>query len=195
MMALDDPEHMIGLHLTNLDVAPYTGPGSRPLSLRPERCVTSHTAVRVVAGWRGGYKAIQSTRPQTLGLRPDRLTRRTSCWGSWKWRLWSDSGGDLDRRFPSGHPPTTVHAVLGDPKQSARPIRDYYYNRWHCGDDRSGRLRPRADRGRRGSRTSSRRKECRRGNGSERPYNVRRFTPMPRGGHFVAGRGTRSRRR
>ena len=31
-MALDDPAPMLGIHLSNLDVAPYTGPGSRPLS-------------------------------------------------------------------------------------------------------------------------------------------------------------------
>ncbi len=29
-MALDDPGPLIGLHLTNLELTPYTGPGSRP---------------------------------------------------------------------------------------------------------------------------------------------------------------------
>ena len=31
-MALNDPEPMIGVHLSNLEIAPYTGPGARPLS-------------------------------------------------------------------------------------------------------------------------------------------------------------------
>ncbi len=31
-MALDDPAPMLGIHLSDLDIAPYTGPGSRPLS-------------------------------------------------------------------------------------------------------------------------------------------------------------------
>src|SRR5215472_3161199 len=31
-MALDTPEALIGLHLSTLDLPPYTGPGSRPLS-------------------------------------------------------------------------------------------------------------------------------------------------------------------
>src|SRR5262245_18417074 len=31
-MALIDPKPMIGVHLSNLEIAPYTGPGSRPLS-------------------------------------------------------------------------------------------------------------------------------------------------------------------
>lgn len=32
VMALDDPDAMIGLHVSNLEIAPYTGPRSRPLS-------------------------------------------------------------------------------------------------------------------------------------------------------------------
>src|ERR1044071_7644810 len=31
-MALNNPEPMIGVHLSNLEITPYTGPGSRPLS-------------------------------------------------------------------------------------------------------------------------------------------------------------------
>ena len=31
-MALDNPEPMIGVHLSNLEIPPYTGPGSRQLS-------------------------------------------------------------------------------------------------------------------------------------------------------------------
>src|SRR5690349_9811385 len=31
-MALIDPAPMIGVHLSNLEIAPYTGPGARPLS-------------------------------------------------------------------------------------------------------------------------------------------------------------------
>jgi hypothetical protein len=31
-IALKDPSSMIGVHLSNLEIAPYTGAGSRPLS-------------------------------------------------------------------------------------------------------------------------------------------------------------------
>src|SRR5213076_417191 len=31
-MALDDPERVIGLHLTNFEIPAYAGPGSEPLS-------------------------------------------------------------------------------------------------------------------------------------------------------------------
>src|SRR6201981_440001 len=62
-MALDDPAPMLGIHLSGLDLAPYTGPGSRPLSAAEEAYLAQYQR------WREedrGYGAIQSTRPQTL---------------------------------------------------------------------------------------------------------------------------------
>src|SRR5262245_48035329 len=58
----DHPEALIGLHLSTLDVSPYTGPGSWPLSAA-ERAYLEHNA----AWWHaeGGYKALQATKPQT----------------------------------------------------------------------------------------------------------------------------------
>ncbi len=63
-MALDDPGPIIGVHLSNLEIPPYTGPESRPTS-QAERTYLE----RSEAWWQreGGYKAIQSTKPQTLG--------------------------------------------------------------------------------------------------------------------------------
>jgi hypothetical protein len=72
-MALDDPAPMLGIHLSNLDLAPYTGPGSRPLSAAERAYLAQYQR------WREddrGYGAIQSTRPQTHQLRPQRLTSR-----------------------------------------------------------------------------------------------------------------------
>ena len=63
-MALDDPAPMLGIHLSNLDLAPYTGPGSRPLSTAERAYLAQYQR------WREddrGYGAIQSTRPQTVG--------------------------------------------------------------------------------------------------------------------------------
>jgi pimeloyl-ACP methyl ester carboxylesterase len=63
-MALDEPASVLGIHLSNLDIAPYTGPGSRPLSEAERAYLTQYQR------WREddrGYGAIQSTRPQTVG--------------------------------------------------------------------------------------------------------------------------------
>ncbi len=64
LMALDDPAPMIGIHLNNLEITPYMGPQSRPLSAAEQNYLARNEAFRVTEG---GYKAIQSTKPQTLG--------------------------------------------------------------------------------------------------------------------------------
>ena len=78
-MALDDPAPMLGIHLSNLDLAPYTGPGSRPLSAAERAYLAQYQR------WREedrGYGAIQSTRPQTVsyGLNDSPAWRRPGYW-------------------------------------------------------------------------------------------------------------------
>jgi hypothetical protein len=47
----------------------------------------------------GGYKAIQSTKPQIVGYGLNDLPGGLAAWVLDKWRSWFDSGGDLDGRF------------------------------------------------------------------------------------------------
>ena len=181
-MALDDPEPMIGVHLSNLDNGPYTGPGSRPLS-GAERAYLD-----VSQRWyeaEGGYKAIQSTKPQTVGYGLNDSPAGLASWVLEKWRSWSDSGGDLDGRF-SREFLLTVLTIFWATQTIAPSMRDYYDNR-RAGLYTLGRgdfvdvptaiavyanhfvpegAPPRE--------------------WAERLYNVRQWTPMPRGGHFAA---------
>ena len=62
-MALDDPDLMIGIHLNNLEITPYTGAGARPVSQAERTYIERNEAF-----WKEehGYKAIQSKKPQTL---------------------------------------------------------------------------------------------------------------------------------
>src|SRR4029079_4345470 len=46
-----------------------------------------------------GYKAIQSTKPQTLGYGLNDSPAGLAAWIVEKWRSWGDSSGDPDRRF------------------------------------------------------------------------------------------------
>ena len=87
-MALNNPEPMIGVHLSNLEIAPYTGPGARPLSAA-ERTYRE----RNEAFWQEeyGYKAIQSTKPQTLGYGLNDSPAGLAAWILEKWRSWADS--------------------------------------------------------------------------------------------------------
>jgi len=181
-MALDDPEPMIGVHLSNLDNAPYTGPGARPLS-GAERAYLD-----VSQRWykaEGGYKAIQSTKPQTVGYGLNDSPAGLAAWVLEKWRSWSDSGGDLDGRF-SREFLLTVLTIFWATQTIAPSIRDYYDNR-RAGLYTLGRgdfvdvptaiavfanhfvpegAPPRE--------------------WAERLYNIRQWTPMPSGGHFAA---------
>ena len=95
-MALDDPAPMLGIHLSNLDLAPYTGPGSRPLSEAERAYLAQYER------WRDddrGYGAIQSTRPQTVGYGLNDSPAGLAAWILEKWRGWADSAGDIDATF------------------------------------------------------------------------------------------------
>jgi pimeloyl-ACP methyl ester carboxylesterase len=182
-IALNDPKPMIGVHLSNLEIAPYTGPGSRPLSAA-ERTYRE----RNEAFWQEeyGYKAIQSTKPQTLGYALNDSPAGLAAWILEKWRSWADSRGNLDERISRDFLLTTV-TLYWVTQTITSSMRDYFDN-----DNKRFRItlgqqafvdvptgiavfaNNFVDEG-----TPPR-------EWAERLYNVRRWTPMPRGGHFVA---------
>lgn len=180
-MALDDPDAMLGIHLSNLDVQPHTAPPSRPLS-DAERAYVAQQ--RRWADVDRGYGAIQSTRPQTLGYGLNDSPAGLAAWVIEKWRSWADSEGHPERRFSRDFLLTmvTLYWVTQTITSSAR---DYYDNRWFgdtIGPDDFVRV-PTAvavfanqfiDDG-----TPPR-------EWAERLYDVRQWTPMDRGGHFAA---------
>ena len=86
-MALDEPERMVGLHLSNLEIPPYTGPGSRSLSEAERAFVAQY---QQWSDTERGYSAIQSTKPQTLGYGLNDSPAGMAAWILEKWRSWSD---------------------------------------------------------------------------------------------------------
>jgi len=177
-MALDDPAPMLGIHLSNLDLAPYTGPGSRPLSAAEQAYLAQYQR------WREedrGYGAIQSTRPQTLSYGLNDSPAGLAAWVLEKWRGWADSGGDIEATFSRDFLLTVV-TLYWATQTIASSMRDYVDNRSLAAelsladavtvptavavfhqfiDDGTP---PREWAG--------------------RLYDIRRWTPMPRGGHF-----------
>ena len=182
-MALDDPARMIGIHLHNLEVWPYTGPGSRPLSQ------AESTYLEDVRQWdevERGYSAIQSTKPQTVGYALNDSPVGLAAWILEKWRSWGDSGGDLEGRFSRDFLLTMV-TLYWVTETIVPSVRDYYDNRWHGAygkalgpDDRvnvptavalfDNHFVPEGHVPR---------------EWAERLYNIQRWTSMPRGGHFA----------
>ena len=182
-MALTDPESMIGVHLSNLEIAPYAGPGARPLS-SAEQAYRERNAEFWQTEY--GYKAIQSTKPQTLAFGLNDSPAGLAAWIVEKWRSWSDSRGDLDKRFSRDFLLTTV-TLYWVTQTIASSMRDYFDNdnrrfRVTIGPDVFVRVptgvaifdQTFVDEG-----TPPR-------EWVERLYNVRRWTAMPRGGHFAA---------
>ena len=181
-MALKDPEPMIGVHLSNLEITPYTGPEAQPLSAA-ERTYLE----RSQAFWQeeSGYKAIQSTKPQTLAYGLSDSPAGLAAWILEKWRSWADSRGDLDGRFSRDFLLTTV-TLYWVTQTIASSMIDYYDNdnkrfRVTIGPEQFVNVPTGiavfannfVDEG-----TPPR-------EWAERLYNVRRWTPMPRGGHFA----------
>jgi pimeloyl-ACP methyl ester carboxylesterase len=179
-MALDQPEPMIGLNLSNLELTPYIGPGSRPLT-DGERAFIEQTAQ-----WDSverGYSSIQSTKPQTVGYALNDSPAGLAAWILEKWRSWTDSGGDLNAHFSRDFLLTIV-TLYWVTRNMPTSIRDYYDNRWAgapIGSDDFVRVPtgvavfanhfiPEGEPPR---------------EWVERLYNVRRWTRMPSGGHFA----------
>jgi pimeloyl-ACP methyl ester carboxylesterase len=182
-MALDEPEPLLGLHLTNLEISPYTGPGSRPFSdgelAYLEQCDRWDATERA-------YNAIQSTKPQTLAYGLNDSPAGLAAWIVEKWRAWSDSGGDLEARFSTDFLLTVVSLFwFGETMPTSN--RDYFDNRRWQGEPRLG------PEDRVGVPTAVAHfphsfvsegdmpREW-----AERLYELARWTPMPRGGHFAA---------
>ncbi len=181
-MALDEPQPLIGLHLTNLELSPYLGSGSRPLSDAERRYLQQ--ADQWDATERG-YTAIQSTKPQTLSYALTDSPAGLAAWILEKWRSWSDSGGEVESRFSRDFLLTilTMYWVTGTIGPS---MRDYFDNRRWQGEPRLGpgdRVRvptavavfphmfvPEGEPPR---------------EWAERLYDIRRWTRMSSGGHFA----------
>jgi pimeloyl-ACP methyl ester carboxylesterase len=171
-MALDDPGPLIGLHLTNLEITPWTSPGSR-LSAA-EQAYLQHT--RRWDQTERGYTAIQSTKPQTLGYALNDSPAGLAAWILEKWRSWSDSRGDVESRFSRDFL-LTVATLYWATATITSSMRDYYDNRRWQGEPRLG---P-ADLVRVPIPEGEPPREW-----AERLYDVHRWTVMPRGGHFAS---------
>ncbi len=180
LMGLDNPEPLVGIHLIDLDVRPDIGPGSTPLSAAERVYLVQNDA------WlqtEGGYKAIQATKPQTLAYALNDSPAGLAAWILEKWRSWSDSGGDLDARFSRDFLLTNL-TIYWTTQSITTSMRDYYDNRWFSvglgpedfvdvptGFVVTRQFAPEGEPPRKWV---------------ERLYDVRHWTVLPRGGHFLA---------
>jgi pimeloyl-ACP methyl ester carboxylesterase len=196
-LALEHPERLLGIHVTRA-ADPYVGPGAAPLTgaeqaLRPAR-----------ARWHeaeGGYAHLQRTRPQSLAFGLADSPVGLAAWILEKWRSWSDCDGEVTRRFSNDQLLTTVmlYWVTGTIASSFRFHRDWALGAASLPEaltvalaDRdevpAGVVRPlgRDERIQVPAAVALFDYPCPR-EWAERAYgDLRRFTDMPRGGHFTA---------
>jgi pimeloyl-ACP methyl ester carboxylesterase len=178
-MAIENPGPIIGIHLTTMELWPPTGEGTRPLTEAESAYVAQ---VRQWDEVERGYSAVQSTRPQTLGYALNDSPAGLAAWILEKWRAWSDSGGDLDVHFSRDFLLTllTLYRVTETITPS---MRDYFDNRWHGGEIQAG-TRVQVPMGFANFDKSYVSEGSPPQEWVERLYDVRQWTPMPRGGHF-----------
>jgi pimeloyl-ACP methyl ester carboxylesterase len=179
-MALDDPKPMIGIHLSNLELSPVLTESSPPLS-QAERAYLS-----VRQRWddsERGYSSIQSTKPQTVGYGLNDSPAGLAAWIVEKWRSWTDNGGDLDARLSRDFILTLI-TIYWATETITTSMRDYFDNRWHRVPLAPGDF-VRVPTGfanfcKQLVFEGEPPREL-----AERLYDVRRWTPMPAGGHFA----------
>jgi pimeloyl-ACP methyl ester carboxylesterase len=181
-LALQQPDAVLGVHLSTLELDPHLGPGAPPPT-PAERAWLDRSA----AWWadEGGYKAVQSTRPQTLAYGLTDSPAGLAAWVGEKWRAWADPAGATGRGHDAWAAPDALLTVLTLYWATGcigPSMRDYHDNRHHpvdLGPDERVRVPtavalfadPAGDPPR---------------EWVERLYDVVRWTPMPRGGHFAA---------
>ena len=174
-MAFKYPQHLAGIHLNLLPLVrtPPSGDTDDVVAFRKE-----------LDNWvneESGYLTIQGTRPQTLAYGLNDSPVGLAAWIVEKYRVWSDCGGDVERRFSKDELLTTImlYWVTGSIGSSFWP----YYARRHQGWPIPADTRievptayasfprdilhpPRAM--------------------AERTFNIQRWTMFEQGGHFAA---------
>jgi pimeloyl-ACP methyl ester carboxylesterase len=177
-MAADAPERLIAMHTMMPGFPPpVVGTDVRPLS-GAER---AHAEVQ--ARWEreeGGYNLLQETRPQTLAYGLHDSPAALAAWILEKWRAWTDPVGDPERAFSRDLLLTNV--TLYWVTETANAANRSYYER--ARDPRRITRRITVPTGVALSTEAVQRVPRER---AERGYaDIRRWTELPRGGHFFA---------
>ncbi|HXJ77123.1 MAG TPA: alpha/beta fold hydrolase [Candidatus Methylomirabilis sp.] len=171
------PDRLAGIHVTLLGVR-------RDLPAPVDPTDEERTYLEELRKWEReetGYQWIQGTKPQTLAYGLTDSPVGLAAWIVEKFRTWSDSGGDVERRFSKDVLLTNImlYWITGAINSSFWPYYARRHSPWPIPDNQRIEVPtayasfpreilhpPRA--------------------WAERAYNIRRWTVMPAGGHFAA---------
>ena len=180
MMGLNDPEHIAGLQMNRCSGAP-PDPGNPNAGLTAAE-IGLRDEVRFGPD-ETGYSAIQGSKPQTIGYALNDSPVGQAAWIIEKYHKWCDCHGDPENMYSKDDLITIamIYWLTETATSSAR----YYYEVRHLGEHPSAPLRAKvtvatgcsAYPGEVGFTPRS---------WAEQYFNVKRFTIMPKGGHFPA---------
>jgi pimeloyl-ACP methyl ester carboxylesterase len=173
-----DAEHLIGLHLNMANASRPRGFDDESLTADEQRDLAE---MRDFRRQETGYQAIQGTKPQTLAYALNDSPAGLAGWVVEKFRAWSDCGGDVESAIARDDLLTnlTVYWVTGTAGSSARLYRETFA---------TGQPVMPADRVEVPTAVARFPREIYRPprRWVEQAFDVRRWTVMPRGGHFAA---------
>jgi pimeloyl-ACP methyl ester carboxylesterase len=192
-VALDDPAHVVALHVAGCGAAPALPAAN--VGDQTRAAVVTNRAVD--AAHNLGYQEIQSTKPQTLGQALSDSPVGLASWIIEKWYGWSDHDGNIDKVFTKDELLTNI-MLYWVTNSGASSTRIYYESRHMLGGLAAtpfprpeGRVSTPTGCGsfprqydRRGSLPDTTSAEARKV--AESRYNVVHFTTMAHGGHFPA---------
>ena len=172
-----DPEHCVGLHLNFVVARP-------PAGEQPELSEQDEEGLERMQRFRAtgtGYQEIQGTKPQSLGYGLEDSPAGLAAWIVEKFRAWTDCDGDVERAFTKDQLLTNITAywVTATATSSTR----LYYETRQAGATALPANYvgvPTGVANFAGEITRMPRSWV------EGSYDVRRWTDIPRGGHFAA---------
>jgi len=123
MAALDAP-HVKGLHLS-ATVANPLEPSVDAGENMPREAKRGMEEEMLLMHLEGGYVAIQSTKPQTLGYALNDSPAGLAAWIVEKFRNWSDCGGNVEKRFTKDELLTNI-MIYWTTQTIASSMRLYY---------------------------------------------------------------------
>jgi pimeloyl-ACP methyl ester carboxylesterase len=177
LIALNDAEHVSGLHLNFCTVGPPPGASDPNAGVPPSELARMQERQSFMENERG-YSQIQATKPQTLGYALNDSPAGLAAWIVEKFRAWCDCDGNVEKKFTKDELLTNI-TIYWTTETATSSARIYYENRVAGGTQ--GRVAvPTACALFPKEITLPPRRWV------EARYNLTRWTEMPRGGHFAA---------
>ena len=125
-LGLLDPQHLIGVHSNMCVTGPP--PGSDPNAGVPPEELKRVDAARARTLNESAYSQLQGTKPQTLGYSLNDSPAGLAAWIVEKFRTWSDSGGDVEKKFTKDELLTNI-MIYWATETGPSSVRLYYENR------------------------------------------------------------------